>query len=99
MATLTNKQRRIASSIYRYMAIHGRSPTIREIATLHGWKHLSYVFGVIQTLVAKGMLTKSGGEHRTMQRAGWVLTTPQGNILPMTDDEATMLLNRLPRRP
>jgi SOS-response transcriptional repressor LexA len=97
--TLTPQQRRILSWIHCFRSEHnGRSPSVRDIQNAFGFRSANGPHAHLKALHKKGMLTRTQKTDRTLQASGWLLTTPEGRIIPMTESEATTLLTRIPVR-
>lgn len=94
---LTRKQRRLVAFIWRFRSIHGYSPSFREMmgAVKPDTKNPQAWATHLTALSRKGVVTMSQSAARTVRPAGWILTTPEGVVVPMTDHEAKAMLGKM----
>lgn len=73
MNGLTSRQLHLLSYVASYVDLHGRPPTLREIAEVHGINSVNGVNDHLKALMRKGMLERVAGLARGL------VVTPAGH--------------------
>ena len=64
---LTNKQEQILTSIKKFIADNGYSPSIRELCTLCNLSSTATMFVHLKNLTSKGYINQAGSKSRTIE--------------------------------
>ncbi len=64
---LTKRQKEVLDFVSQFIELHGYAPSYREIATYFKYGSVATVAEHIESLVGKGMLSKSDNEARSIQ--------------------------------
>ncbi len=64
---LTKRQKQVLDFVSQFIELHGYAPSYREIATYFKYGSVATVAEHIESLVGKGMLSKSDNEARSIQ--------------------------------
>ena len=67
MEKLTNKQEKILTSIKKFIADNGYSPSIRELCTLCNLSSTATMFVHLKNLTSKGYINQAGSKSRTIE--------------------------------
>ena len=67
MEKLTNKQEKILTTIKKFIADNGYSPSIRELCTLCNLSSTATMFVHLKNLTSKGYINQAGSKSRTIQ--------------------------------
>ena len=67
MEKLTNKQEKILTTIKKYIADNGYSPSIRELCTLCNLSSTATMFVHLKNLTSKGYINQAGSKSRTIE--------------------------------
>jgi repressor LexA len=65
--TLTKRQKEVLDYVSQFIELHGYAPSYREIAAYFKYGSVATVAEHIESLVTKGMLSKSDNEARSIQ--------------------------------
>ena len=67
MEKLTNKQEQILTTIKKFIADNGYSPSIRELCTLCNLSSTATMFVHLKNLTSKGYINQAGSKSRTIE--------------------------------
>lgn len=67
MEKLTNKQEKILTTIKKFIADNGYSPSIRELCTLCNLSSTATMFVHLKNLTSKGYINQAGSKSRTIE--------------------------------
>ena len=67
MEKLTNKQEKILTTIKKFIADDGYSPSIRELCTLCNLSSTATMFVHLKNLTSKGYINQAGSKSRTIE--------------------------------
>lgn len=67
MEKLTSKQEKILTTIKKFIAKNGYSPTIRELCTLCSLNSTATMFVHLKNLTKKGYINQTGSKFRTIE--------------------------------
>ncbi len=67
MEKLTNKQEKILTTIKKFIADNGYSPSIRELCTLCNLSSTATMFVHLKNLTSKGYINQTGSKSRTIE--------------------------------
>ena len=67
MEKLTSKQEKILTTIKKFLAKNGYSPTIRELCTLCSLNSTATMFVHLKNLTKKGYINQTGSKFRTIE--------------------------------
>lgn len=67
MEKLTNKQEKILTTIKKFIANNGYSPSIRELCTLCNLSSTATMFVHLKNLTSKGYINQAGSKSRTIE--------------------------------
>ena len=85
MEKLTNKQEKILTTIKKFIADNGYSPSIRELCTLCNLSSTATMFVHLKNLTSKGYINQAGSKSRTIELN--VLNSPYPSILSASTSE------------
>ncbi len=79
---LTKRQKEVLDYVTQFIELHGYAPSYREIAAYFKYGSVATVAEHIESLVQKGMLSKSENEARSIQlvKADHIDATPQFDL-------------------
>jgi repressor LexA len=80
---LTKRQKEVLDFVSQFIELHGYAPSYREIATYFKYGSVATVAEHIESLVGKGMLSKSDNEARSIQLAKTDIDATPSIALPI----------------